>query len=102
MKTAQEIVARLIEIIANIYKHPRMYAETAAELDSVLFQYHGILDYAEDRYGDSTVAHGSICSEFGQGFEMANLAPAWWHDLVTDAESPNFQIVIELWRKTDL
>ncbi len=99
MKTGHEIVERLIDIIGNIYKRPRMYAESACELSSVLFQYHGILDFAEDRYGDSTVAYSKICEE---EFGSSNSVPSWWHELVSDPDSPNFQKVIEQWRETDL
>jgi hypothetical protein len=96
MKTAQEIIERLIDVIANIYKHPRMYAETAAELDAVLFSYHGILDFTEDRYGSSTIAYAEALQESG-----IETQPRWWHDLVQNDGSPNFQTIIKHWKEAD-
>src|SRR5262249_1123798 len=61
MKASQEIVDYLVDVIANIYQKPQMYAERASELEGVLFDYHSILDFALNRYGKSISLSAKFC-----------------------------------------
>jgi len=99
MKTSQEIVDHLVDVIANIYQKPRMYAERASELEGVLLDYHSILDFVLDRRGKSISLSAKFwCDEFGPSTIWR---PDWWHEPVASPDSPHFQCIIERWRKVD-
>jgi hypothetical protein len=56
MKTAEEIVQDLQEIITNIYLHPAMYGRTPAEVEQAFWIYHRMWAYAteqEQKFFDS-------------------------------------------------
>jgi hypothetical protein len=48
MRTTEEIVHHLREIIARIYVRPEMYAMDVAELDQAMFIYNRMLAFAAD------------------------------------------------------
>jgi len=99
MKTSQEIVDYLVDVIANIYQKPQMYAGRPSELERVLFDYHSILDFALDRYGKSISLSAEMWSD--EDRQSSTWRPDWWHEAVSSPESPHFQSTIKRWRKVD-
>jgi hypothetical protein len=98
MKTSQEIVDYLVDVIANIYRKPQMYAERASELESVLLDYHSILDFALDRYGRSISLNAKFwCDEFGPSTIWK---PDWWHERVASPDSPIFNALSSVGAKS--
>ena len=95
MKTSEQILAHLKDVIANIYRRPEMYAQTPSELELALFHYHMLLGFVSDLDGLGK-AYGELCVEdYGSA-----TGPDWMieqHGL----DPEKLARVITHWRKVD-
>ena len=61
MKDAAQIVEMTLQIIAAIYKRPKMYGLNAGEIDAILWQYHTLwMDILERDLGPFSEAQRTI------------------------------------------
>jgi len=49
MKSAEETLTHISEVIAKIYERPEMYGQTPDAIDSVLFAYHHVWGFITER-----------------------------------------------------
>ena len=76
MLSSPQIVARLEEIIANIYSRPRMYGQTVGEIHVALWSYHifwAMVQEMESEFHDAIESvEGNATSSFTDVFERQN------------------------------
>jgi hypothetical protein len=97
MKSPQETIAYLVEVITDIYEHPEMYAETPSELHSQLLRCHAIWGYITEREQEITLVHSQLCIENMQFV----IKPDWFYDRVNNSDLGPFQSTIDFWRTVD-
>ena len=65
MKSANELLAHLIAVLTDIYKHPEMYAETPSELNSAFFYYYSIWGFITECDSELIICQTNLDDEFG-------------------------------------
>ena len=97
MKTSEQTLAHLADVLAHIYLRPGMHAETPNELDSVIFQYHRIWGYITDRDHELL----KVVSENRTSCFDEVPRPSWIYDRVHAPDVEPFQPIIKYWRGVD-
>ena len=97
MKSPQETLAHLEEVLAHIYLRPEMYAATPSELDGVLYQYHRLWGFISERDDEVTSAHANLVVEDYGGA----VSPEWFYDRIQLPDTKAFSSTLNHWRKVD-
>lgn len=97
MKTSEETLVWLADVIGFIYERPEMYALTLRELDRTLSAYHGMWQFIT---GQNVIAgaHADLC----KGKYRSVISDAVkGSKLIEKPQLSDFKVVLDHWQKVD-
>ena len=95
MKSAQEILEHVRDLMARMYEHPERFARTPSELNVALRQIHHMWGYITERDGEIQTVHLDLCK-----VDYPNM-PDGFFDPSSKPSSQAWKQVAQHWQNVD-